>query len=180
MYAFLLVFCIVGLIIMFLSEFNNWDWRTKGQKEREKEREARVVQCEAEQAALQSLHGKVRINHVDVELETIHESYTQDEIIREVNLLAYQTAMACVNQDKAGRGKKTDLCWHESANGHTWTVSWDTEAREKKASWSEARKLALQICPELAERLPHFSKFEPLKSYREEHIQKKARKKSAA
>jgi hypothetical protein len=104
-----------------------------------------------------------------VELSTIHETHTQDEIVRVVSLLAHQAAEACVNQDKAVRGeqvKYSDDCYH-SANA-------------RKIDWSKARKLALQICPELKDRLPHFSEFEPLKSYNAEHQAQKQAKRAAA
>ena len=97
-----------------------------------------------------------------VKLEDIHESTTQDEIVRIVNLLAIETSMACVNQDKYVRG----------GCGRDWSGS----ANLLKIKWSEARKFALKIAPELADRLPHFSEFEPLKSYNAEHLLKKKTK----
>lgn len=103
-----------------------------------------------------------------IELDTVHESATQDEIVRMMNLLAIKTATECVNYDKQVRGV-LDCSWNYKGG-----------SARLKHEWSETRKLALRICPELASRLPHFSEFEPLKSYREKHIQEKARKKSAA
>ncbi len=93
----------------------------------------------------------------------VRESHVKEEIIRQVNLLAKQTAEACMNQDKANRGKIE-------------TYRLGRKAYELKIQWSKARDLALKIAPELADRLPHFSKFEPLKSYNAKHLlQKKAR-----
>lgn len=142
-------------------------FKTRKQKEEDKEdrlREAKEVREE--------IFGNLRFEvwqKFAVELDTIHGAYSQSEIVRIVNLLAYRTAVACMNQDKEGRGLKIPRPWNESPNGHTWQVSWDTEARNLKREWSESRKLAFQIIPELKDQMPHFSEFEPLKSYNAEH-----------
>ena len=64
----------------------------------------------------------------------------------------------------------------QHGGGHVLDEDWDDEVSNLKQDWTEERKLALQICPKLADRLPHFSRFEPLKSYREEHIREKKAK----
>src|ERR1035437_7858485 len=43
-----------------------------------------------------------------VELDTVHESTAQDEIVRIVNLLAHETSKACVSEDKYRRSKIED------------------------------------------------------------------------
>ena len=107
-------------------------------------------------------------NTFSVDPDKIHESATQDEIVRLVNLLACRTSLACMNQDKEVR--------EEAVYGKRKALSWDEESKVLKIEWAEARKLALRISPELAGRMPHFSEFEPIKSYREEHLKEKAEK----
>ena len=141
----------------------------KNYKERiEQNREAKEKQ---EEQILQQLMKEIANTfHFDLSgvreiLEDIHEIYVQDEIVRFISLLACEVAEACVNQDKANRGE-------------TQFYHLGQETSRLKAKWSKARMLALLIAPELANRLPHFSEFEPLKSYMEEHIlQKKAKSK---
>ena len=101
----------------------------------------------------------------EIDLDAIHESGTQDEIVRIVNLLAYETSSACVIEDRKHRG--------EHGVGYS-----NTPVSKLKREWSKARNLALKICPELKDRLPHFSEFEPLKSYRETHLLEKKEKKA--
>ncbi len=117
-----------------------------------------------------------------VSLDSIHESHSQDEIVRIVNLLAYFTAEACVNQDKKNRNVKvSSLDTHKyhyyfSPSGY-FPDDWDEAAHDCKLTWSEYRKFALQVLPELESRLPHFSQVEPLKSYNKEYLlRKKAEK----
>ena len=89
-----------------------------------------------------------------------------DEIVRLVNLEAIKTAQACVKQDKSNRENFEHL-----------TRFFDHDVNDLKRSWAEMRNNALKLCPNLKDRLPHFSEFEPLKSYNEEHlIQKKVNK----
>ena len=108
------------------------------------------------------------------ELETVNESGNQNEVIRIVNLLAFETSKVCVNQDIANRGKKVKKYIHPKDQDSLFHdfVSWDTVVKDKKICWEETRKLALQIAPELKDRMPHFSEFEPLKSYNAEHLLK--------
>lgn len=116
-------------------------------------------------------------NIFGVELGMVNESSTQDEIVRIVNLIAHQTALACVNQDKDGRGEQVESYPHHSVG----IPGWENAAKALKRKWSNARNLALQAAPELKDRLPHFSEFEPLKSYNAEHLlQKKAKQQQSA
>jgi hypothetical protein len=180
------ILVILGLVIfalLFFTALTNgelaiWLWylvfpglKRKKEKEEEKKRQEdnRRAQEEKQRGILYRLGIEVK-RVFSVEPDTIHENTTQNEIVRVVNLLAYQTAVACVNQDKVARGEKKVEPYHNP----------DAEASKLKIEWANIRKLALAICPELASRLPHFSEFEPLKSYREEHLQEKANKKVAA
>jgi hypothetical protein len=119
---------------------------------------------------------KMEIKSVfSVDLELIKEMGTQDEIVRTVNLYAYKVAEACVNQDKFARGEKVKPYTEPS---DTYSVnpdySWNERTHKLKKYWSEIRKLAIQALPELEKRIPHFSEFEPLKSYNEEHLRQKS------
>jgi hypothetical protein len=87
-----------------------------------------------------------------VDLAEVDAVETQNEIVRIVGILAHRAATACVNQVKS-------------------TYS-DYDVRLLKLKWAEARRLALKIAPELAERLPHFSEYEPLKSSNAEQKQR--------
>ncbi len=151
---------VIGIIVIVVLTLLVGVWyldielprREKKEREREKKESTR-------QELLRLLEERVH-NAFSFELDTIHESDTQDEIVRVVNLLARRTAEACFNQETT-----TDSCS-------------DYEVGCLKRRWSDTRKLALQIAPQLADRMPHFSDFEPLKSYREEHLQEKAKKQS--
>ncbi len=114
-----------------------------------------------------------------VDLHLIHESGTQDEIVRIVNLRGHEAAQACVNQDKTNRGENIKLYIRPKDRDeylHPEQFTWDEMAHEFKIAWSEKRNLAIQIAPELTNRMPHFSEFEPLKSYNAEYLlQKKAK-----
>jgi len=148
--AVVVVFGLMSIVALILY--------TKKEKEEYEEKASR----DAKDKILDILQLKVDIMF-GLELNKIYESGTQDEIVRIVNLLAHETASACEREDKARRGGY----FHPSQR---------SDAGFKKREWSEKRNLALQVCPELKERLPHFSEFEPLKSYREEHLlQKKAK-----
>ena len=52
-------------------------------------------------------------------------------------------------------------------------VSWDEVSKQMKIAWASLRNLALEAVPELKDRLPHFSEFEPLKSYNADYLLKK-------
>ena len=110
-----------------------------------------------------------------VELDTINEKGAQDEIVRIVNLLAHETSEACMNQDKFGRREKVRPYLNPGNDDTLFPdyIPWSTVADRLKISWSKTRNLALQIAPELADRMPHFSQVEPLKSYNEEHLLQK-------
>ena len=138
--------------------------------EREGEKKARRRKKEKEESTQRSRWLTAHTIFA-VDVDPPYENQAYDEIVRAVNLLAHLTAEACVSQDKFVRNEGTKL---------NHDTSWDDEVRRRKEKWSMERGFALQIAPELADRLPHFSEFEPLKSYRAEHVQKKAKKKSAA
>ncbi len=106
-------------------------------------------------------------NTFHVWLGNVHEDHVLDEIVRQMSLLAEQTAEACVKQSKTSRGGI------EVYNAGQVVY-------QLKTKWSKARELALLIAPELEERLPHFSEFEPLKSYNAEHLLQKKAKREAA
>jgi len=71
--------------------------------------------------------------------------------------------MACVKRDKFIRRPNK-----ESFGVQEYAI-------KEKREWTELRNFALEIAPRLADRLPHFSEFEPLKSHKaEELLQKKS------
>lgn len=90
-------------------------------------------------------------------------SKAYDEIVRLVNLEAIRTAISCVKQDKENRGVNKDV-----------SVFFDYDVADQKGSWAKMRNNALKLNPNLKDRLPHFSEFDPLKSYNEEHLLKKS------
>jgi len=159
------------VVVCFLPYIGYKNYKKKQKKEDELLEKSRVQWAEEEkkrkeQETREHLVRTLR-SAFGVELDTIHEQETQDEIIRIMNLLAYRAAAACVNQDKAIRGEE-DLSREYQDVG------------EIKLRWAEARKFILQIAPELTKLMPHFSEFEPLKSYRADHIRQKKAKQSAA
>jgi hypothetical protein len=155
--SWMLLATIVGICILIPTIYYV---RVERPRERRmEEEEKKEAERHHKEAILHDLDSKIQgVFHV--ELDTVHETTTQDEIVRIVNLLACQTAMACVKQEKYIRqGGDSD--------------KYDHLPDGLKMEWLEARKLALQIVPDLADRLPHFSEFEPLKSYNAEHLLKK-------
>lgn len=95
-----------------------------------------------------------------IDLNTINEDGTKNEIIRVVNSLAKKTSFLCVQEDEYNRKKG----------------SYPSESvYDNKKKWAEARELAFNIAPELKDRMPHFSEFEPLKSYNAEHLIQKTK-----
>ena len=160
------------LVVVFLAGMGTLCYfLVKKEQAQKKEREEEDAAREKERrlkAVQDQLAYDVR-NSFSVEPDTIGENYTQNEIVRIVNLLAQQASFACVNQDKEGRGE-------EPGRRGCERPSWDAEAHFLKKEWSQKKNLALQICPDLKDRLPHFSEFEPLKSYNAEHlVQKRAK-----
>ena len=144
----IVIIIIVGAVALNLKD-------NKAKKKAKEETKKRVL-----------YHLGIRVDLAfGVDLGTINESGTQDEIVRIINLLAYETASVCVKEDTDRRN-------------NSFHISRTNDASLKKREWSEKRNLALQILPELKDRLPHFSEFEPLKSYREEHLREKERRKS--
>ncbi|MEI6580598.1 MAG: hypothetical protein WCO07_00290 [bacterium] len=147
--------------------------RIKKREELYKKEQALYEQQKKEQN-LKNLSCEVS-NILGVELFKINEIETQDEIVRIVNLSAYKTANACVNQEKENRGEKVEKYIYPSDNGTLFPVyySWDSMVPIFKTEWAQKRNLALKIMPELADRMPHFSQVEPLKTYNENYLQKK-------
>jgi hypothetical protein len=135
---------------------------------KEEEAEKLAANLKEEEDSLHQLRYDVN-STFGVKLEDVHENTAQDEMVRVVNLLAFLVSEACVNQEKESRHVAVAFPPHSTHWG-------DYEVRIRKAKWAVARNLAIQLIPELADRLPHFSEFEPLKSYREEHLEQKRRK----
>lgn len=154
--------------------------RKELEKRNEKrEKEHKLQQEKHENEGIIYRLGVEVLNTFSVDLKTINETNTQDEIIRIVNLLAYRVAVACVNSDKSARGEKVELYVDPDENEHFSGRPWSVIVTMLKVRWLNRKNLALQICPELKDRLPHFSEFEPLKSYNTEHLlQKKAKQQS--
>lgn len=155
---FLFLFFVSLSVFIFVSILLKQNKESMERKEQAKKK-LLEEQEERNQEILLRLSDEV-CSTFHVWLENVHENHTQDEIIRCMDILAHQVAEACVNQDKFNRGEKESY----SLGQKTYLL---------KIKWSNARKLALQIAPELENRLPHFSEFEPLKSYNEEHLLKK-------
>lgn len=162
----MVTFSVVLLVLVF-SAFACFLYFDKTFSEENAQREK-----ENEEQFAQRRRRRTARDEFDVDVDPPYENQAYDEIVRIVNILAQLTANACVAQDKFVRSEKIDEI-HPS-------TSWDDEVSNRKWKWSNKRNSALRICPELASRLPHFSEFEPLKSYREEHLQEKANKKAAA
>jgi hypothetical protein len=178
----LFVFFVLGLSLVCVKLF---DWQEENKRRRENERQEGNRKWK-EQNDLYHLR-RIVDNLFRFDLDEVKESVNQDEIVRLVNLMAVQTAMACVKQDKACRGGKEEpfyscannaceeLCWANIERDPriiSWHqgASWFNVVESRKGTWANVRKIALQIAPELKDRLPHFSEFEPLKSYNEEHL----------
>lgn len=140
--------------------FTEWSIQHSNEQEEERKRYKEEERLRKEKLELE--REVRRTFHVD--LETVQEPTTQDEIIRIMDLLAFCAADACVNQDKALRGE-TELRRGEEVAGY-------------KLRWAYSRDLVLRVAPELVDRMPHFSEFEPLKSYREEHLRDKAERRA--
>lgn len=94
------------------------------------------------------------------------ETKVKDEMVRIINLLAQKIASLCTVQNKA------------NIEGKYETSSIDSSVEREKTLWSFERGRVLEIWPELKDRMPHFSEFEPLKSYKEEHLLKKEARKN--
>lgn len=108
------------------------------------------------------------MSYFQVELGTTFKSknYAYDEIVRLVNLQAVNIAKLCVQQDKVNRG-----IFSTSQDSYL-----DEELKSCKRNWSSSKNAVLKIEPNLDDRMPHFSEFEPLKSYNAEHLLKKKAK----
>jgi hypothetical protein len=140
----------------------------------EREKEDRLNLEREKQNILDNLQSRIR-EQFSVGLDMIKETTTQDEIVRVVNLVAHQVSVACVNQDKFARGEKVEPYKEPGASSYVeGDYSWNERTHKLKRYWSEIRKLAIQALPELEKRMPHFSEFEPLKSYNEEYLKQKS------
>lgn len=162
----MLIIALVLVIVLIVSGYYALREEAEEQRHVEEEKEEREQQYKLNEARSQARY------EFGVDVKPPYKSQAYDEIVRIVNLLAQLTAKACVAQDKFVRSEKIDEIDHNT--------TWDDEVNSRKRKWSQKRNLALRVCPELASRLPHFSEFEPLKSYREDHLREKADKKSAA
>lgn len=180
---------VVIFIFLYVSALTDgdpikWLWyrlfpglkRKRDKREEEEAQKNRLREQEEEQRGILYRLGEEVKKVFAVDLGTIHENTTQDEVVRVVNLLAYKTAVACVNEDKIVHGEKVEPSHHPEDNTINRDTPWGEITAKRKIEWANTRKLALQICPELAEQMPHFSEFEPLKSYREEHLLEKRAK----
>ena len=150
------------------------DERLKKEKQEEKEKE----QKKTKERILKELKENVwKIFSVD--LNHIHVSEVQDEVIRVVNSIAQETSVACVKQIKFQLGEKIGLYVRPDCDP-TWfsPISWNQRADVLKKEWFNAKQLALQIIPNIGDKMPHFSQFEPLKSFNAEHILEKQTKKN--
>lgn len=192
--AVIIILLVFVLIIIGGCKLHDKLKERKEEKERpERERRQKEEEAKRQRYLLELFFDEI----FGVSLSRANESAIQDEVVRIVNLCAYQTAVACVNQDKAGRGEDstpyfvgyefgqrheysyssdtyTDKYWlcHES---FCLNFSWDKLVSSRKSTWAALRDTALYGIPELKDRLPHFSEFEPLKSYNEEHLLRKGR-----
>ncbi|MEI7688754.1 MAG: hypothetical protein WCI91_01055 [Candidatus Nomurabacteria bacterium] len=92
-------------------------------------------------------------------------NYAYDEIIRIVNLIAINVSQLCVEQDKINRSDSK--IWEKKCI--------DEQLKEIKTKWAEMRESAVYIKSDLINHLPHFSEYEPLKSYNaENNLRKKS------
>lgn len=162
-----------GFIVLILIALGILFYRVKVIHPKQREERNEKYEEEEKREVLRSLTRNVNF-FLGIDLDTVHEIFSQDEIVRVVNLCAYQLAVSCVNQDIVARGGKAiNLQLNSDALSGTGS-RWEDKVYHLKEEWSHKRNLALQIAPELKDRLPHFSEFEPLKSYRAEHLRKKA------
>lgn len=134
---------------------------------------------EKEKIILRNLEIKVW-NNFGVNLDEVSESETQNEIVRNVNLIAKQTSFACVNQIKVNMGEKIEpyITFSDDDKNMIFEIRmpWNKRVDFLKKTWFNTRQLALQIIPNAKDKMPHFSEFEPLKSYNAEHLLQKKNK----
>jgi hypothetical protein len=173
---------LVFIFYCILLEFNPIKWffylifpkkkREKKQKEEQEKKDweeknkNRAVEVE-KQRIFNDLKYKV-LEYFSVELEKIDQTGTQDEIVRVVNLLATEIAIACVNSDKAARGETVKPYYDPSKDKHFQDfIPWAEVVMKKKILWAKSRNVAILAMHELESRMPHFSEYEPLKTYRQ-------------
>lgn len=138
---------------------------------RKRSKQERREAARAPKRALEELKSSVS-DVLLVDFDMIHEPGTQDEIVRVVNLRAHVASVMCVSQDRVARGL-APLTDQIESNTFLAYSGWDVEVSAARSDWSEARNIALEIAPELKDRMPHFSQFEPLKSYNEANLLRK-------
>ncbi len=154
-----IILLVSGFLLFFLAVVQGEKSSKKRDEKEKKERQHAGILSQLAYRA-ETLFG--------VEFDTIQEDDTQDEVVRIVNLLAFETATACVDEDKSRR------------NGSKFGRGEVKDVTDRKIEWSKARNFALLIAPELKDRLPHFSELEPLKSYNAEHLRQKAKKRASS
>ncbi|MFA5773202.1 MAG: hypothetical protein WC908_00820 [Candidatus Paceibacterota bacterium] len=181
----LMIFLFLFLFIFFLILVFNWIKVTnflfpslKRWREKKWNKEIQEIKDYQKKSDEEHKFIQLRTSCKDTfgfELETVNESGNQNEVIRIVNLLAYETSEACVKQNMENRGKKVKKYVHPKDQNNLFPdfISWDTVVQRRKISWAETRELALKIVPELKDQMPHFSEFDPLKSYSAKHLLKK-------
>lgn len=157
-----------AISITIVSPFairNYYHIKNKEKQEGEEKQKSIKRKEEEEKKYKKSEKKYIAMTYFGVKLGKTPESKSKayDEIVRLVNLEALQTAKACVHQDKANR-EKTNQSELEDVNNEVYDL---------KKNWAFLRKQALKISTSLKDRIPHFSEFEPLKNYREEHILQK-------
>jgi hypothetical protein len=149
--------CLVALVIFAdVIEFPGAKRRRLQQEQKEEDEYVQREKDSAEHWIRRNLSDWFGMTPDDV-----HNTASQEEIVRIVNLEASRVSQLCHNQTQmllGGRG----------LNGGD-----DAEVSQAKGRWAEKRNLTIELVPELAGRMPHFSEFEPLKSYHEERIAQK-------
>jgi flagellar biosynthesis/type III secretory pathway M-ring protein FliF/YscJ len=162
---------LLGVLFLLILLFLLWHLFFKLPRDKRREKDMRKLEQEEEEKEIKEFNQKrpkeIAWEKFGLNLGStlIDKNVTYDEIIRQVNYLALQTARSCVKQDKANRRKG------EKEIDKLYDIN--NEVVSYKVKWSTMRKYALVVSPELGDRMPHFSEFEPLKSYNEEHLLKK-------
>jgi len=136
--------------------------------DKEKKEEARIARIDLKEEVWETF---------SVDIDKADESVTRDEIIRNVNLVAQQVSYACVNQIKVNNGEKIEpyITFDDDDTNMVLErkIPWNKRVGDLKKTWYEVRQLALQVIPNFGDKMPHFSEFEPLKSYNEKYLLQK-------
>ena len=141
------------------------EWDSKaGEREEQKRLALQKKEDEEKEKQAQILPDSVWYSF-HVKLDSINEPEIQDEIVRIVNLAAVKVAIVAMNQDKKSRGIEIDDRYEWATETYPY-VKWDRgDFGKYNSEWTDLRGLCLKILPALKDRVPHFSQFEPLKSY---------------